>query len=444
MKIVRIFAALAALLLLTAMPLVSQQTYTLSSCLREGLENNYSIRIVRNEQLMADNRATPAAAGLLPSVDLTAGYGGDLGSTHTRVREGQGSTTERNIYDQDWSARINLNWTVFDGMSLITNYRQLQLLRQQGDLQTRIVIEDLVAALAAEYYNFIQQKIRLKNFHYAVTLSRERMRIVEARYHIGNFSRLDYQQARVDFNADSARYMKQQEALRTSCIRLNELMAAQDVNRPLCICDTTIDVRSDLDFRSLWNETLETNDDLLKADQNIELARMDRRKVLARNYPYVRFNAGYGYTHARYGASAARLRSNWGMNAGVTVGMSLFDGSRRSERRNARLALENRQLERDNLELSLRADLHNLWQAYENNLSMLALERENLVAARENYETAHDRYMLGDLSGFEMREAQKSLFDAEERLLTAAYDTKMCEISLLQLSGGIMAYLGKE
>jgi outer membrane protein TolC len=49
--------------------------------------------------------------------------------------------------------------------------------------------------------------------------------------------------------------------------------------------------------------------------------------------------------------------------------------------------------------------------------------------------------MLGDLSGIEMREAQKSLLDAEERILTAEYDTKICEISLLQLSGGITEYL---
>ena len=49
--------------------------------------------------------------------------------------------------------------------------------------------------------------------------------------------------------------------------------------------------------------------------------------------------------------------------------------------------------------------------------------------------------MLGNLSGIEMREAQKSLLDAEERILASEYDTKMCEISLLQLSGKITQYL---
>lgn len=40
-----------------------------------------------------------------------------------------------------------------------------------------------------------------------------------------------------------------------------------------------------------------------------------------------------------------------------------------------------------------------------------------------------------------MREAQKSLLDAEERILSAQYNTKLCEISLLQISGGILHYL---
>ena len=60
------------------------------------------------------------------------------------------------------------------------------------------------------------------------------------------------------------------------------------------------------------------------------------------------------------------------------------------------------------------------------------------MAAQENYNIAIERYKLGDLSGIELREAQNSLLAAEERLSTAEYSTKICEISLLQLSGQIM------
>ncbi len=427
----------------TALGLYAQPapTYTLKSCLEQGLLNNYSLRIVRNEEQVSKNNATPGNAGFLPTLDLSAGYKGSIDNTETKARATGETTKDNGVFDQTLDAGINLNWTIFDGFNITANYQRLKELAHQGETNTRIAIEDLIANIAAEYYNYVQQKIRLKNFRYAVSLSRERLRIVEERYHIGNFSRLDYQQAKVDFNADSAQYMKQQELLHTSRIQLNELMANKDVDQPFIIQDSLINVTAALNFEELWNATLEINASLLKAEQNNTLARLDYKKVCSRDYPYVRMNGGYGYTLNKYDISANSRRSNLGLNFGVTVGFNLFDGNRHRERKNARIAVQNARLEREQLEQALRADLSNLWQAYQNNLQMLNLERQNLVAAKENHEIAMERYMLGNLSGIEMREAQKSLLDAEERILSAEYDTKLCEISLLQISGKVARYM---
>nr|WP_302829888.1 TolC family protein [uncultured Bacteroides sp.] len=430
-------------ILCTAFALQAQPvpTYTLKSCLELGLQNNYSLRITRNEEQVSKNNATLGNAGYLPTLDLSAGYKGTLDNTDTKVRATGETNSENSVFDQTFNAGINLNWTIFDGFNITTNYQKLKELERQGETNTRIAIEDLIANLAAEYYNYVQQKIRLKNFRYAVSLSKERLRIVEERYHIGNFSRLDYQQAKVDFNADSAKYMKQQELLHTSRIRLNELMANENVDQPISIQDSLINVHARLNFAELWDATLQTNASLLKAEQNNTLARLDFKKVSSRDYPYVKMNGGYGYTLNKYDISANSRRSNLGLNVGLTVGFNLFDGNRKRERRNARIAIQNARLEREQLEQALRADLSNLWQAYQNNLQMLNLERQNLVAAKENHEIAMERYMLGNLSGIEMREAQKSLLDAEERILSAEYDTKLCEISLLQISGKVTRYL---
>lgn len=433
--------SLLILLLGIGTSLHAQYPYTLQQCLEEGLMNNYSLRISRNEEQISKNNATLGNAGFLPVVDLTAGYSGNLDNTDTEERSTGNTVSNRRVFDQTLNAGLDVSWTLFDGFNISTTYKQLKELERQGATNTRIAIEDFIASLTAEYYNYIQQEIRLKNFRYAVSLSKERLRIVEERYHIGNFSRLDYQQAKVDFNADSALYMKQQELVHTSRINLNELMAAKEMDRPIRVRDSIIDLNDQLDFTDLWNATLTTNASLLKADQNSTLAQLDYKKVLSRNYPYVRLNAGYGYTLNKYDVNATRKRSNWGFNGGITVGFNIFDGNRKREKHNASLAIRNAQLERDELEQGLRADLSNLWQAYRNNLRLLNLERQNLIAAKENHEIAKERYLLGDLSGIEMREAQKSLLDAEERILSAEYDTKMCEISLLQISGKITEYL---
>jgi len=82
-----------------------------------------------------------------------------------------------------------------------------------------------------------------------------------------------------------------------------------------------------------------------------------------------------------------------------------------------------------------------MWMAYQNNIELTKLEIESLENAKLNYEIAMERYKIGDLSGLELREAQNSLLEAEQRLLTAQYNTKLCEISLLQISGKIEEYL---
>lgn len=415
--------------------------YTLKDCLEQGLLNNYSLRIAQNDERISRNNATIANAGYLPTLELAAEYSGTLNDTDTKVRASGVTTSENGAFDQTIDAGLNLDWTLFDGFNISANYQQLKELKRQGETNTRIAIEDLIANIAAEYYNYIQQTIRLKNFRYAMSLSKERLRIVEARFHIGDFSRLDYQQAKVDFNADSAQYMKQQEALHTSRIELNELMANKDVDEFFLIRDSIIHIDHILDFDELWNATLQVNASLLAAIQNQTIAQLDYKKVCSRDYPYVKLNGGYGYSLNRYEMGANTRRSTLGLNFGITVGFRLFDGNRRRERRNASLSIQNARLEREQLEQTLRADLSNLWQAYRNNLELLNLERQNLIAARDNHEIAMERYMLGDLSGIEMREAQKSLLDAEERILTAEYDTKMCEISLLQISGKVMNYL---
>jgi outer membrane protein, adhesin transport system len=189
----------------------AQYPYTLKKCLEEGLANNYSIRITRNEEQISHNNATLANAGYLPTVDLSAGYTGTLDNTDTKSRSTGTTASERNIYDQTLKAGLDVNWTLFDGFNISTTYKKLKELEHQGETNTRITLEDFIAGLTAEYYNYVQQEIRLKNFLYAVSLSKERLRIVEERYHIGNFSRLDYQQAKVDFNADSAQYARESE-----------------------------------------------------------------------------------------------------------------------------------------------------------------------------------------------------------------------------------------
>ena len=422
----------------------AQEVYSLKQCIETGLERNYSIRIIRNEQLISDNNATQGNAGYLPTIDLSGGFSGTVNNNRNKLSDG---TTEREngVNSETGNIGLNVNWTVFDGFGIQAEYARLKELKKMGELDTRLTIEDFVATLSGEYYNMIRQYIRLRNLRSSLDLSRERVRIAEERYHIGSGSRMDLQQAQVDFNADSSNVLNQLKVVHTSRIRLNELMALDNIDEQIALKDSVIRPNIFLDEVDLWQSTLASNASLLIAKKNQTLSELDYKKVKSRDYPYVKLNAGYGYTANWYEVGATDLQQRLGLNYGLTVGLNLFDGfNRRRERRNARIQIENSQLKKQELELGLRADMSNLWMAYRNNLDLWSLEKENVIVALENHRIAIDRYKLGELSGIELREAQISLLEAEERQSIAEYSTKLCEISLLQLSGQILTYVAPE
>ncbi|MBK5195961.1 MAG: TolC family protein [Proteiniphilum sp.] len=419
----------------------SQKVMDLQECLRRGLEENYDLRITRNEELISDNNVTLGNAGFLPDVSLNSGYSLRNSNTDQLPADGGNQVQSRNANTGTLDAGINLNWDLFEGFRVQTNYNRLQEMQTIGELNTRLAVEDFIANLTAEYYNYVQQQLRLGNLKYAVSLSKERLRIVEARYQVGSLSRLDLQQARVYFNADSSLLIQQYEVLNTSLIRLNELMGG-DVNQHFSAVDSTIVFDTLLSKKELLDAALQQNTILLLTEKNKTLSELELRNLQSRNFPYLRLSTGYGFTHYDYNTGTLDRQRNWGPNVGVTLGYTLFDGFNRSrEQKNARISVMNRELEIEKSRLALQSDFANMWMSYQNNMELTQLEIESLRNAELNYEIAMERYKIGDLSGLELREAQNSLLEAEQRLLTAQYKTKLYEISLLQISGKVEEYL---
>lgn len=438
------------LLLLTITTVVYSQTekrpvvenvIDLRECLRIGLENNFDLQIARNEELISDNNVTLGNAGYLPEVSLNSGYN-FRSSSSDQFPAGDTEVVEnRNSNTQTLDAGVNLNWSIFEGFRVQTNYRRLKELQSVGELYTRLEMENLIAGLTAEYYNYVQQQIRLGNLQYAVSLSKERLRIVEARYQVGSLSRLDLQQARVDFNADSSLLIQQYEILNRSRIKLNELMGT-DVESQFLAVDTTILFNKSLAKEELFDRTMAHNTFLQLSETNLTLSELELKNLRSRNYPYLRLNSGYGFTHFNYNTGNLDRQRNWGPNVGITLGYTLFDGfNRKREQKNQQVRIRNRELEVERDKLVIESDFANMWMAYQNNIELTNLEIESLENATINYEIAMERYQIGDLSGLELREAQNSLLEAEQRLLTALYNTKLYEISLMQISGKITEFL---
>lgn len=430
---------LAGIVILILPTFVSaQESCNLTYCVTKALENNYSLKIARNIEQQAENNYTKGNAGFLPTITTTNRIGGTLNSTNQTLRDGSNPITN-GVHNLSGSANVNLDLTLFRGFNVQTTYEKLNELKLLGELSTQMNIENLISNIISEYYYLVQQYNLYKNLEYAVGLSRERVRIDEERYLLGASSKLELLQSMVYLNADSSRYAKQKETLQNSEMRLKKLMAVEDLEKKVTIKDSAIQINETLLYDDLLSSTLELNTGLMLAKKNQVISELDYKIIASRSYPYLNLSSGYNLSFNAYETGTLKNQQMRGMNYGLTLGMDIFDGyERRREKTNAKIDIESRNYRYQEIEQEVKVDLMMIYYAYQNNLQLMKLENQNLEVARENLGIALERYKLGNLSGLELREVQKSLLDAEERLILVQYQTKMAEISLLQISGRIM------
>lgn len=418
----------------------AQKILDLNECIRTGLERNFSLLVTRNSETITSNNYTLGNAGFLPSVDISGRHSGTLNDISRNMTDGSQSVSD-DEFNTTSSGSVTMGLTIFNGFSVQTTYKKLNELKEVGELNTQLSIENLLADIISGYYNYIEQLQLLNNLKYAVNLSRERLRIDEDRYLLGSSSKLQVLQSRVYLNSDSSRLSRQNEVVRAAQIKLNELMAMEDLAMMFISKDTAINLNPLLLYEKLLEQTLEKNTSLHIASKNKVISEYDYKLVKSRSYPYLNFSSVYNYNYSTYSASSTRNQTTNGINYGATFGMNLFDGfNQRKNILNSSLEIENKELKYREIEQGIRADLLTIYSAYSNFHRLVTLEIQNLATASENLEIAMERYRLGSLSGIDLREVQKSLLDARESLLSVQFQAKLAEISLMLISGRIMEY----
>lgn len=413
-------------------------TLSVEEAVRIAMENNFSIRIVGNQSDIAANNMSLGNAGFLPALTATGSrnyrtenstqvFAGN--SIPDRTTEGAKTTTT--------NASVSLNWTVFDGLGMFTTYEKLGELQQLGEEQFRLSVENTMAQVMAAYYNIIRQQKTYDVLQSTVEVSEQRIRIAETKKDLGSGSEYDLLQARADLNADRAAVIRQEVLLADAKIELNELLG-RDPETEVNV-SRSIAIDRELQYDNLEQQALTNNIDLMLARTNQKIAELEIKEIQAERFPELDVTAGYGYNRNESGAGFLELSESDGFNYGLTARINLFDGFDVSRRiQNAKIRLKNRELALEELEQQVKARLSRQFVNYINSLRLVELETENLTYAQQSLEIALERFQLGTINSIELREVQRTLIAAENRLIQAQYEAKVAETELLRISGGLV------
>ncbi len=401
------------------------------------LEQNYDVVVARNTAEAAENSAVPGNAGLTPTIALN-GSGSYSNNNTDLTFAGDIPPVSRNgAESQNLGANVGLNYILFDGLGTIYSYKQLKNSAIIADLEARYTIENILLRSVVSYYNVARLKQQYDIAMSNLDISRERLRRQEVGYDFGSSTKLNVLNAEVDYNADSVTVLQARQSWLNERRTLNQLLGFEiDTEYEV---DTNVVYAPELEFDNLLNSAMQNNAFLMAAEYRERGADFDIKRAQGQRYPRLDLNAQYGYTNSQNDAGILLQQENQGFTAGLTLRWILFDGDRISAQvKNAELAYENSQELREKSNTGVERDVKNAWGNYQNDLTVLEIERINVATNEINFERSQEQFARGKITSTQFREAQRNLALARINLNNARYALKLSELELIRLSGRLL------
>lgn len=440
------FTILAALFLTAGIGASAQRMLTLEEAISTALQNNYDIRIAKNDSLVAALDYTYRNAVFLPSLNATGGTTWNTNNQRLKFvkRDGSGgdsSVTRDAVRTHNLNASVNLNWVLFDGFRMFATRDKAEEFLALGSLTIKNQVVNTVANVVTVYYNIVRQKQQLRSTEEQIALNEERVRLSQYKLDIGTGAKPDVLQSKVDLNAQKSLKIQTLTFIEGLKDQLNQAMN-MPTGTAFEVADS-IPLNTGLGLGEIQIDIENTSPTLLIAQKNIDIARLTLKEVKADRWPTIVFNSAYSFNQndnsVAVNFNQPFYNQNRGFNYGLVASIPIFNQfNTRRLIRQAQLNIGLQQLSYESQRSMLNLNVVNAFKIYEQQKLTLALEEENIVLARENVDIVFQTYKLGAATLVQLREAQNSLEDANNRLIAARYATKLAEIELLRLRGQIV------
>lgn len=427
------------IILLPFLATAQTKQLSLEEAISTALEHNYNILLSKNDSAAAALDYSFRNAAFLPRVNA------NVGTVWNNVAQKQilsdGSVRNKSgLKSNNLTAQLALNWTLFDGMKMFATRDKLDEYMKLGDLGIKNNVVNTVANVINTYYNIVRQKQQLHAIEEQMSINTERLKLAQYKFDIGSGAKPDVLQSKVDLNAQRAAQWRQQTLIEQLKDELNTLMNVQASSYDVA---DSIPLNNNIGLGDILGGLESGNVGLQIAKKNIDIAGLTLKERKAEALPTLSFNSAYNFNRTRNQAVintfSTLFNRTEGPNFGFTATVPILNNlTNKRNIRQAMLDIDYQKLSYDNQKAQLNLAVLNAFKDYELQKRELALEEENIVYAKENVDIVLQVYKLGATTLLQLKEAQKSLEDAYNRLILARYNTKVAETELLRLKGELV------
>ncbi len=426
---------LTSCLLVIGTAQIAAQQLTPQQAVAIALENNHGIRIARNSAEMSKLANNPGAAGMLPSVNAGGGYSVNNSSTEQKFFTGEVRNAS-NADARSLNAQVQLNWTLFDGLSMFATKDRLEALERIGESQLRQALESTAYTVLTTYFQLVQLEKAVAVQQESMQTSRERLQIVSTGERVGASSGLDLVQSRLDLSADSAQMLALLQQLAMGRTALNTLLA-RDPATGFSV-DSVIPATEALDLGTLRQAATSANTTLQLAREEHIATDLSVKMLRGTLLPSLDGFANYGWSRTTSAVGFLASNQQLGPQYGLTLNVPLFRGGAVKAVKQAQLAGEQAGQAVQQAQLDLERNILDTWTQFTFAGQRAGLEEANLAGSHTQLKVALQSYRIGVITAVQLRQVQQAVVDAENRLLTARYEAKVAELQLRWLAGKLL------
>ena len=403
-----------------------------------GIRNNFDLQLLRNDSSAFALDKAYANAAFYPRLNATGGL--TYNNNNQRQIFADTVRAKDGILSNQLSGNVNLNWTIFSGFRLIAARNKINEFVALGDLNLKNQVLNTSADILNKYYSIVYGKQQLIAIEEQIEINEERKKLAEKKLQVGLGAKPELLQATVDLNAQLAAKLLQQNTISIFKEQLNQLLNI-NISTTYDVEDS-INVNDQIVLGDVLNEATVTNPTLLLIKKNIDITKLTLKERRAEKYPTVNFLSAYNYFRndntTVINPFSPLLNVNRGFNYGLGVTIPIFNNyTVKRAILQTKIDLEYLDISYKKRQSEIELGIYNAFKTYQVQQKVLALEQENIGLAKENVAVSLQRFRSGLGIYLELREAQKSLEDANRRLFAAQYNTLLSEIELKKLKGDL-------
>jgi outer membrane protein TolC len=401
---------------------------SLDQAIQMGLKYNLGLVLSGVNAGLAGAQRLQQLQALLPTVDATAKEAAQQTNLQAEGLKIPGFPAVIGPYGYT-DIRASAQGNVLN-LSALDNY----LAARHNFAGAKLSVEDakdlVVLTVGNAYLLCVSDQARVQSAQAQVNTSKVSLDQAVANHAAGTAPLLDELRARVDYQTQQQTLITAQNQYQKDKIALARAIGLS-LEQSFSLSDQApFKALDNVDPAAAVQQAMAQRHDLQALQRQVESSKASRSAATAERFPTVSFSGDYGDIGPTLGHSHGTY------DAVGTASVPLFEEAKlRGDARDAQAQLEQKQAQLNDLKGQIGADVRDSVLDIEAAAKQVAVATSNVELATEALHEAQERYAAGVADNLAVSQAQASMAQADDQLVSSLYQHNVAKLSLARALG---------